>query len=58
MICLKCGGEVIRIAYHAHSHECAWGSHAKEGKEHLHYTCSICGWDWTEKTKDTKEEQK
>ena len=57
MMCVKCGNQseiMMRwheAAAHPWSKNCGW-SRLQERKEHLHYTCGRCGYEWTGPTRE------
>jgi hypothetical protein len=48
--CIKCGSNNIITVYHESSRKCGYNSFNKKSKEHLHYTCKNCNYDWTGST--------
>lgn len=49
MKCCKCGSDKFNIQYIA-----TWDSNGRRDKEHLHYYCQCCSYDWTGLTLDAK----
>ncbi len=49
MTCEKCACTDITVRFHKYASNCAVvrSGHNKKSKEHLHYTCTMCGYDWT-----------
>lgn len=55
-VCKKCGGKDVHLAFHRGDHkDCSYNAHNKSSKEHLHYFCRLCGYDWTGPTLDAEE---
>lgn len=45
--CEKCGNTTnIHTRYDKSDYDCTWSCRAKEKKEHLHYYCRNCFYDW------------
>lgn len=45
--CEKCGNTTnIHTRYDKSDYDCTWSCRAKEEKEHLHYYCRNCSYDW------------
>ena len=58
--CVKCNGQDIHIAWHQTDWACIYSLQPAENRkrEHLHYHCRTCTYEWTGPTTDKKEEPK
>jgi hypothetical protein len=56
MSCPKCGSNDKGIAWHeskwGYAHGCRYGDVERPDREHLHYYCRLCRFDWTGPTRD------
>jgi len=60
--CKKCGSDKILVRFHWRRLDCVAGKfNAWADLEHLHYQCSVCGFEWTgeplEKEKSTEKSE-
>ena len=58
--CVKCDGQDIHMAWHKEEWDCLYRSRPAENRrrEHLHYHCRNCYYEWTGPTADKKKEPK
>ena len=56
MRCKKCAGKNIFVSWHRGVHDCGYSEKNKIDKEHLHYNCGNCHYDWCGPTKDNQIE--
>jgi hypothetical protein len=57
MTCVKCGSSDNHISYRMSDHDCVHGSRGKTDKEHLHYFCRRCQYDWCGTTLEQQMER-
>ena len=52
--CIKCGSTSQNVRYHNGQVNCPYDNFNQSSKEHLHYYCLTCGYDWIKDCLDKK----